>query len=213
MIMNGGLPRKPGINIADMVGLALLAASASVSIVIKGNDPLPTPWRDPAKNELVWIQGLHCDIRPADVEVDTIVLHATAGDTLEGCVKWFLNPESKVSAHYNVGRKGGIVQMVSSFNRAWHAGVSKVADGRERVNNFSIGIEIVNLNDGKDPYSEEQYQAVDNLIGMLLRRFPTIKQIVSHEYIAVPKGRKSDPKGYDWTRVKHWESKGIKLYP
>lgn len=211
--MNGIWPPKPGINITDMVGLALLAASASVSIVIKGTDPLPTPWRDPAKNELVWIQGLHCDIRPVDVEVDTIVLHATAGDTLEGCVKWFLNPESKVSAHYNVGRKGGIVQMVSSFNRAWHAGVSKVADGRERVNNFSIGIEIVNLNDGKDPYSEEQYQAVDNLIGMLIRRFPTIKQIVSHEYIAVPKGRKSDPKGYDWSRVKHWESKGIKLYP
>lgn len=196
-----------------MVALAGLAALTVSSVILVGPDPMPRPWVEPPKNALVWIQGPHCDARPADTVVDTIVLHATANSTLEGVARWFLAPESRVSAHYTVGKGGGIVQHVSTFNRAWHAGVSRNPDGRERVNNFSVGIEIVNLNDGKDSFTEAQYDVVDNLIGMLVRRFPTIKYIVSHEVIAQPKGRKSDPKGFDWNRIKRWEAKGIQLVP
>ena len=85
--------------------------------------------------------------------------------------------------------------------------LSKDIEGREGVNAFSIGIEIVNLNDGKDPYTKAQYDVVDNLIGMLIRRFPTIKYVTSHAYIAQPPGRKSDPVAFDWTKLRRFEGR------
>jgi len=39
------------------------------------------------------------------------------------------------------------------------------------------------------------------IIAGLKRRFP-LKQIVSHEFIAVPAGRKSDPAGFPWESLK-----------
>lgn len=177
-----------------------------------GPDAMPDVWRDPGYNKLLWIQGPHCDQREGNAAVDTIVLHATVASTLESTTRWFLNAESRVSAHFTVGKDGSIVQHVSTFDRAWHAGVSRDVEGRERVNNFSIGIEIVNLNDGIDPFTEAQYQVVDHLIGMLTRRFSTIRYVTSHEFIAQPKGRKSDPKGFDWDRLRRWEP-ALKLVP
>lgn len=179
---------------------------------LHGPDPMPATWIDPGPNRLVWIQGPHCDGRMPGAVIDTIVLHATVSPTLESTTKWFMNPESKVSSHFTVGRDGSIVQHVSTFDRAWHAGVSRDIEGREGVNAFSVGIEIVNLNDGKDPYPAAQMRAVENLLGMLLRRFPTIRYITSHEYIAQPKGRKSDPRGFDWRRLQYLEGR-VKLVP
>ncbi len=176
-----------------------------------GPDAMPTRWQDPGYNRLLWIQGPHCDQREGQV-IDTIVLHATVNESLESTTRWFMNPEARVSAHFTVGKDGSIVQHVSTFDRAWHAGVSRDVEGRERVNNFSIGIEIVNRNDGIEPFTEPQYRVVDNLVGMLKRRFPTVRYITSHEYVAQPKGRKSDPKGFDWERLRHWEP-NIKLVP
>ncbi|HEY9279747.1 MAG TPA: 1,6-anhydro-N-acetylmuramyl-L-alanine amidase AmpD, partial [Eoetvoesiella sp.] len=46
-----------------------------------------------------------------------------------------------VSAHFFIRRDGAIVQFVSTQKRAWHAGVS-CFDGRERCNDFSIGVEL-----------------------------------------------------------------------
>lgn len=190
----------------------MLLAQALGAAILRGPDPMPATWVEPGWNKLAWIQGPHCDRRPDGVQPDTIVLHATVSPTLESTTKWFQAPESRVSAHFTVGKDGSIVQNVSTFDRAWHAGVSRDIEGREGVNAFSIGIEIVNLNDGKDPYPEPQMQVVENLIGMLLRRFPGIRFITSHEYIAQPKGRKSDPKGFDWSRLRRWEGR-VKLVP
>ncbi len=180
--------------------------------LLRGPDLMPSPWRDPGYNRILWIQGPHCDVRPASAVVDTIVLHATVSPTLEGTTKWFQDLTSKVSSHFTVGKDGSIIQNVSTFNRAWHAGVSEDVEGREHVNDFSIGIEIVNLNDGKDPYTEAQYNVVNNLIGMLKRRFPSIRTITSHEFIAQPHGRKNDPKGFDWSRLKQWQPQ-LRLVP
>lgn len=159
-------------------------------------------YRDPGYNRIAWIDSLHFNPRPAATVVDTVVLHHTAGPTLEGCVRWFANPESRVSAHYTVGKDGSIVQHVSTFLRAWHAGVSKDKLGRESVNNFSVGIEMVNVGDGKDPWTKEQVEVVGFLISHLKRRFP-LKYVVSHEYIAEPRGRKPDPKGFPWETLKN----------
>jgi N-acetyl-anhydromuramyl-L-alanine amidase AmpD len=69
-------------------------------------------------------------------------------------------------------------------------------DGRVAVNDFSIGIELVNLNDGTDPYPEEQIQAMRRLLKAITSRHP-IQHIVTHYECADPPGRKSDPLGFD----------------
>jgi len=72
-----------------------------------------------------------------------LVMHYTAGISLDSAVSWFLNPEAKASAHFVVDRDGGIVQMVELDKRAWHAGQS-VWGSLQGLNQFSIGIELVN---------------------------------------------------------------------
>ena len=66
----------------------------------------------------------------------------------------------RVSAHFFIRRDGAVIQFVSTEDRAWHAGVSRYA-GRERCNDFSIGIEL----EGTDtlPYADAQYQALRQL--------------------------------------------------
>lgn len=101
----------------------------------------------------------------------------------------------RVSTHFFIRRNGLIVQHVPTTKRAWHAGVSSFA-GRERCNDFSIGIEL----EGTDtlPYTDEQYQALQGLIPALQARHP-LKAVRGHEHIAP--GRKTDPgPAFDWKR-------------
>jgi hypothetical protein len=139
------------------------------------------------------------DNRPSDAGINCIVLHATA-ETEWGTTRWFLDPTSKTSAHLIVNKEGRIAQFVPLEYRAWHAGVS-VLDGVPDVNNYSVGIEIVNLNDGMDPYPEVQYAAVAHIIRQLRTRY-TIpdERIVSHRQVAP--GRKSDPLGFDFEKLR-----------
>jgi len=174
-----------------------LLTSALIVAAVVSSSQLPLDYKDPGRNKLVWVQSPNYGRRPADAVIDTIVLHHTAGATLKGTVSWFCANKSQVSAHFTVGKDGSIVQHVSTFARAWHAGASIDKFGREDLNDFSVGIEIVNLGDGKDPWTKEQVEAVHHLCRVLMRRFP-IKQITSHEFIAIPKGRKNDPLGFPW---------------
>ena len=103
----------------------------------------------------------------------------------------------KVSAHFFVRRDGSIVQFVSTHKRAWHAGVSTFA-GRERCNDFSIGIEM----EGTDtvPYTPEQYAALTQLLPALRAQHP-LQAARGHEHIAP--GRKTDPgPAFDWGRFR-----------
>jgi N-acetylmuramoyl-L-alanine amidase/AmpD protein len=136
------------------------------------------------------------DERPAGIRIDTVVLHATVLNSLNEVIAHFGDPASKVSAHYTIDRDGTTVSHVLPDDRAWHAGPSKMKDGRTRVNDFSIGIELVNLNDGIDPYPGPQLQALRELLKTLGARYP-IQYIVTHAEIADPPGRKSDPAGFD----------------
>ena len=169
---------------------------------------MPSPWKDPGYMKLVWIQSPNCGPRPEGVIVDTIVIHSTVIPTLEATTRAFQRESSQVSAHYSIGKDGSIVQNVSTFERAWHAGVSKDVRGKENLNHFSVGIELVNLNDGKDPYPAAQLDALKAIIVVLKRRFPIV-QIASHEYIAQPYGRKSDPTNFPWDQFKQF---GLPLY-
>ncbi|MCE9558017.1 MAG: N-acetylmuramoyl-L-alanine amidase [Armatimonadetes bacterium] len=167
------------------------------------------PYKAPGRNKVSWETSPNFGPRPVDAVIDTIVLHHTASSTLGGVVKWFATKDSQVSAHYTIGKDGSIVQHVSTFDRAWHAGNSMDIEGRTNLNNFTVGIEMVNVGDGKDPWTPEQVEAVHHLMAHLIKhRFPGIKYITSHEFIAVPLGRKSDPKGFPWDSLKDL---GVKL--
>lgn len=106
----------------------------------------------------------------------------------------------RVSAHLLIDRGGAITQFVSFLDRAWHAGVS-CFDGRERCNDFSIGIEL----EGTDtlPYTDRQYSVLAAVSGALMRAYPAITspRIQGHSDIAP--GRKTDPgSSFDWSRFR-----------
>ena len=111
-----------------------------------------------------WIRGVrrrlspNQDHRPDDATIDLIVIHAISLPPGEFCTAYvealFCNQlnagdhpyfagiaELRVSAHLLIDRVGVMTQFVAFSRRAWHAGVSRHG-GRERCNDFSIGIEL-----------------------------------------------------------------------
>ena len=106
----------------------------------------------------------------------------------------------RVSAHLLIDRTGRVTQYVGFDKRAWHAGVSSFC-GRERCNDFSIGIELEGTD--HDPYADDQYRVLAAVVGALLVRYPALclDRIVGHSDISP--GRKTDPgPAFDWPRAR-----------
>lgn len=105
----------------------------------------------------------------------------------------------RVSAHCLIRRDGEIVQYVPFDKRAWHAGVSSY-HGRERCNDFSIGIEL----EGTDTlaYTDEQYQQLAALTQLLIHEYPAIADNMAGHCDIAPV-RKTDPgPAFDWARFR-----------
>lgn len=128
--------------------------------------------------------------------VDVVVVHSANAEFGEP-----YNPQGvydtfkkyNVTPHYMIGRNGTIYKLADENVLAHHAGVSKMADGRESVNHFSIGIELIN---SKIDYpTHAQYVALANLIKDIKTRHK-IKYIVGHKDIAPT--RKTDPWNFDF---------------
>jgi AmpD protein len=101
----------------------------------------------------------------------------------------------KVSSHFLISRTGEVFQFVSTQNKAWHAGVSSFL-GRERCNDFSIGIELEG--DGETAFEETQYSALSRLVADLQLNIPNL-QFAGHSDIAPD--RKTDPGAqFDWKK-------------
>ena len=159
----------------------------------------------------------NCDERPAGVSPDLIVVHGISLPPDEFGGPWidllFTNrlpadghpyfaqvAALRVSSHVLVRRTGELVQYVPLHLRAWHAGTSQF-EGRERCNDFSIGIEL----EGGDtiPYEPAQYRALARLIVGLCAAYPSlaVERVTGHEHIAP--GRKTDPgPSFDWPRLR-----------
>lgn len=104
-----------------------------------------------------------------------------------------------VSSHLLIKRDGVCVQYVPFDKRAWHAGKS-IYEGRERCNDFSIGIEL----EGTElvDYTDRQYVQLATVIRTLLETYPNLstQRITGHSDIAP--GRKTDPgASFDWQRL------------
>jgi len=155
----------------------------------------------------------HCDDRPPGEIPHLIVIHAISlppghfgGDDVEKLFTGCLDPDAhpyykdighlRVSAHFFIRRDGQVVQFVSCHQRAWHAGLSSW-QGKNRCNDFSIGIELEGCDD--QPFTEDQYAQLRRLIHVLQHQWP-IQDIVGHSDIAP--GRKTDPGPcFDWSRL------------
>lgn len=102
----------------------------------------------------------------------------------------------KVSSHFLIRRDGALIQFVSCLQRAWHAGASNW-QGRERCNDFSIGIELEGSD--FDAFESAQYITLNHLIQSIQKVYP-IQDIVGHSDIAP--GRKTDPGPFfDWAKI------------
>ena len=158
----------------------------------------------------------NCDDRPAGAIAELIVVHGISLPPDEFGGPWidrlFTNTlpadqhpyfatiaGREVSSHLLIRRDGEIVQYVPFHRRAWHAGASSYG-GRERCNDFSIGIEL----EGADEiaYEPAQYHALRTVILQLCAAYPTLslERIAGHSDIAP--GRKTDPgAAFDWPRL------------
>ena len=160
----------------------------------------------------------NADERPPEEQVELIVVHAISlppGEFGGGHVEKFfrnrLDPKAhpyfseisamRVSAHLYIDRQGQLTQFVSTRARAWHCGVSAF-EGRQRCNDFSVGIEMEGCDNLK--FAAAQYERLVSVLKELVRCYPLCNEnrIVGHSDIAP--GRKTDPgPHFDWDAVRN----------
>lgn len=156
----------------------------------------------------------HCDDRPPGTKVELLVIHNIAlppgeygGPWIDDLFMGRLDPAAhpyfeeiaglKVSSHFLIRRDGALIQYVPVEKRAWHAGASSWK-GRERCNDFSIGVELEGSDDV--PFAEPQYETLARLAKSLFERYGTL-DVAGHSDISP--GRKTDPgPWFDWERFR-----------
>ncbi|HUI99778.1 MAG TPA: 1,6-anhydro-N-acetylmuramyl-L-alanine amidase AmpD [Usitatibacter sp.] len=156
----------------------------------------------------------HWDERPAGERISLVVIHGISlppgdfgGPYIDDLFLGKLDREAhpyfrdvadlRVSSHFVIRRDGALVQYVPCAMRAWHAGASQWK-GRERCNDFSIGIELEGADDV--PYAEPQYETLERILRALFGRYGAL-DVAGHSDIAP--GRKTDPGPYfDWARLR-----------
>lgn len=167
------------------------------------------------ENAQQWLSPNHNE-RPAECEISLVVMHGISLPPGEFGGSWvhelFMNTLDfeqhpylqqirgiEVSAHLLIRRDGELHQYVPFDKRAWHAGLS-VFCGREKCNDFSIGIEMEGADDV--PYTEQQYDSLLKVLRALYDHYPGVAAsgVVGHCDIAP--GRKTDPgPSFDWLRL------------
>lgn len=141
-------------------------------------------------------RSLRDGVKPA-----AIVLHHTGGSE-KGDLLWLTSPASRVSADFLINRKGLIYKLNPDLTifYTYHAGVSGL-DGCIRKNNSinisTIGIEMSHRTNQSWP--EAQVEACAKLCWWLEASGKVTRhKIVSHREVAIPFGRKTDPKDFPW---------------
>ena len=165
------------------------------------------------------------DERPAGEAPSLIVIHGISlppgeygGPWIDALFSNTLDPDAhpyfadihqlRVSSHLLIRRDGELVQYVPLNKRAWHAGLSSY-QGRERCNDFSIGIELEGSDE--EPYEAVQYEVLAECIDGLLAAYPELspQRITGHSDIAP--GRKTDPgPHFDWRHLRQQLEKSLK---
>jgi N-acetyl-anhydromuramoyl-L-alanine amidase len=159
------------------------------------------------------VRSPNCDERPPGVAVDLLVVHNISlpprvygGEAIIDLFRNRLDCSAhpyfaalaglRVSAHFLIRRDGELIQFVDCGKRAWHAGLSRFR-GRERCNDFSIGVELEGSD--VDAFETVQYTQLAALTRLLRTRY-ALAHLTGHSDIAP--GRKTDPgPHFDWDRL------------
>lgn len=180
---------------------------------------VPSLHIDPDTGRLLparYLPSPNCDERPDPKDISLIVIHGISlppgefgGDGIDQLFTNRLQAEEhpyyaeihhlRVSSHLLIRRDGELVQYVPFHQRAWHAGES-IYDGRDRCNDFSVGIELEGTDDVA--YEAIQYQQLNAVITVLCGAYPGLSRnrIAGHSDIAP--GRKTDPGPlFDWQQI------------
>jgi len=125
--------------------------------------------------------------------IKIILIHYTGMQSERESIKRLCNPNSKVSSHYLINRRGKIFRLIQDRHVAWHAG--KSCWGRyKNLNENSIGIELVNKGHkfGYTSFKKKQISILINLSKKLIKKYKIKKKnIIGHSDIAPL--RKIDP--------------------
>ena len=146
----------------------------------------------------IWHPSPNFGPRKEGAKPDIVVIHYTAMDGVAGPLKVLCDPDCEVSAHYVIGPKGDVHQLVDEAARAWHAGAGRWGDVTD-VNSRSIGIEL--CNDGYSPFPTALMDTLEELLAGILARWDIApERIIAHSDLA-PR-RKIDPGvRFDWQRL------------
>jgi N-acetylmuramoyl-L-alanine amidase len=106
---------------------------------------------------------------------EAIVIHIMDG-TLVGTDSWFNDVNSKVSAHYGVGKAGAVHQYVKETDTAQHAGVIvrptwRLLKPRTNPNFYTIGIEHEGFGLPPSAWPEPQLAASTSLVAEIAQRW------------------------------------------
>ena len=142
------------------------------------------------------------------------MLHYTAVDC-EKTLAIFQDSTNQASAHLVIDTNGDVHELVRCLDgeawRAWHAGVSRL-NGSEAFNDHAIGIELVNFNGNLFPYSDAQYQSLQEVVSLLKQQYPALnhpERVIGHEHIAGFRGKADPGLCFDWPRFYHLCYPGI----
>ncbi len=145
----------------------------------------------PAENKRAGVRDMNT--------VDKIVIHHT-GLNLADTITHFSDKTKQVSSHYIIDTNGKVYQMVADNVVAYHV---------SGYNTNSIGIELVNDGHKKSVYTVKQYDALKELLRVIIANNRNIQldnaHIVGHYELAkqtTDNTRKWDPSpNFDWERI------------
>lgn len=163
------------------------------------------------------VDSPHFDTRPDPDDISLVVIHNISlppdefggpwiDHLFQGRIDHAAHPYFetlrglRVSAHLCIFRDGAVTQYVSFDRRAWHAGVSQFR-GRERCNDFSIGIEL----EGSDhqAFAAAQYETLSKVLRVLFVRYPRLNAHTLAGHSDIAPGRKTDPGPcFDWALLR-----------
>jgi N-acetylmuramoyl-L-alanine amidase len=126
-----------------------------------------------------------------------IVIHATGGTNSLNWLSTTSPASNPVSIHRLIAKNGTIYKIVPDDDTAYHAGPARVGalpTRDQNINNWSLGIELENLNDGRDPYPAAQLDRAADQVVEWIGAYGFLP-IVAHSWI---QSNKHDPLGLDW---------------
>lgn len=128
--------------------------------------------------------------------VTTLVIHATAGSSSEGAIAMIA--QGAVAFHWCVPDEdeaghGKVIwatwpESVKGVHCRWH-------------NSSSLGIEIVNAQNGKDGFSDWQVRAAARIARYAWAKYPNLQTVCSHAHLD-PSRREDPGKHFPWDRFR-----------